>query len=64
MEKDYLDKHDIMSIFECGEAKAMCIIRSIKSYTGNHLALKGKVLKTEYEAWKNGVCVKEKICVH
>ena len=54
-EKQYLDKYDIMNIFGCGVDRALAIIRSIKETTGNPLGLKGKVLITEYEAWKNAV---------
>ncbi len=53
MAKDYYDKYDIMNIFGCGKDRAMAILRSIKDYTGDVLGLKGKVLITEYEAWKN-----------
>ena len=52
-ERDYYDKYDIMNIFGCGVDRAMAILRSIKNYTGDVLGLKGKVLVTEYEAWKN-----------
>ena len=50
---EYYDKIDIMNKLGCGESKAMAIIRSIKDYTGDMLKIRGKVLVTEYEAWKN-----------
>ena len=36
-----------------GKSKAEAIMRAIKAYVPNHLPLRGKVLITEYEAWKN-----------
>lgn len=51
-ERDFYDKYDIMNILKCGETKAMAVIRSVKEYTGNMLGIKGKILVTEYEAWK------------
>ena len=55
MAKEFYDKYDIMNIFDCGVDRAFAIIRSIKAFTGDMLHLKGKVLVTEYEAWKNAV---------
>ena len=52
---DVFDKIDIMNKLKCGETKAKAIIRSIKDYTGDVLKIRGKVLATEYEAWKNAV---------
>lgn len=52
MEKAYLDKYDIMNIFDCCADRAMAIIRSIKSVSDS-LKIKGKVTKADYEAWFN-----------
>ena len=50
MDKLYYDKYDIMNMFHCGVDKAMAIIRAIKSVS-DIAGLKGKVTKTDYEAW-------------
>ena len=52
MEKAYLDKYDIMNIFDCCADRAMAIIRSIKSVSDS-LKIKGKVTKADYDAWFN-----------
>ena len=52
MEKAYLDKYDIMNIFDCCADRALAIIRSIKSVSDN-LKIKGKVTKADYDAWFN-----------
>ena len=52
-EKEFYDKTDIMKKFGCGLHKAEAIIRCIKAYVDEPLPLRGKVLVTEYEAWKN-----------
>ena len=51
-ERDFNDKYDIMNKLSICESRAMAIIRSVKNYTGDMLKVKGKILKTEYEAWK------------
>ncbi len=51
--KEYLNVADIQKLFGCGVNKAAAIIRCIKDYVPNPLPLRGKVLVTEYEAWKN-----------
>ncbi|MCM1043328.1 MAG: hypothetical protein NC350_03870 [Corallococcus sp.] len=48
--RQFLDKHDIMQIFECGRSKAEGIIRSIKSVS-DKLMIKGKVTVSDYNAW-------------
>lgn len=53
-QKMYYDKYDIQKLFECGESKAQQIIREIKTYTGNRLGIKGKVLVSEFNAWSQG----------
>lgn len=55
MTKDYYDWIDIMNKLNCCESKAKAIIRAIKYHTGDVLGIRGKVLVTEYEAWKNSV---------
>lgn len=63
MAAEYYDKYDIMSKLGCGKDRAMTIIRAIKHHTGDILGIRGKVLVTEYEAWKNAVlnpCAGEK----
>lgn len=52
VEKAYLDKYDIMNIFDCCADRAMAIIRSIKSVSDS-LKIKGKVTKADYDAWFN-----------
>lgn len=52
MPKEFYDKVDIMNLLKCGETKAQSIIRSVKAYTGDMLGVRGKILVTEYEAWK------------
>lgn len=52
MPKEFYDKADIMNLLKCGESRALAIIRSVKDYTGDMLGVRGKVLVTEYEAWK------------
>lgn len=52
-EKQYLDKYDIMSIFDCCVNSAINIIRSIKHVNGGGALPKGKVLPSEYERWCN-----------
>ena len=54
-ERDFYDKYDIMDKLEICKSRAMAIIRAVKHYTGDMLKVKGKVLVTEYEAWKNAV---------
>lgn len=54
-ERDFYDKYDIMNKLEICESRAMAIIRAVKHYTGDMLKIKGKVLVTEYEAWKNAI---------
>lgn len=53
VKKEYLCIADIQKLFGCGVNKAAAIIRCIKDYVPNPLPLRGKVLVTEYEAWKN-----------
>lgn len=48
--KMYLDKYDIMQMFECCEAKALMIIRCIKKVSDT-LRLKGKVTQTDFDCW-------------
>lgn len=50
--KLYLDKFDIMEMFDCGADKALSIIRSIKSVSDS-LKLKGKVTPRDFELWYN-----------
>ena len=52
MAKEFYDKVDIMNLLKCGESRALAIIRSVKDYTGDMLGVRGKILVTEYEAWK------------
>lgn len=52
MPKEFYDKVDIMNLLKCGESRALAIIRSVKDYTGDMLGVRGKILVTEYEAWK------------
>ena len=51
-EKQYLDKHDISEMFDCGRDKAIGIIRSIKKVSDT-CKLKGKVTLNDFEKWKN-----------
>ena len=53
VKKEYLCIAVIQKLFGCGVNKAAAIIRCIKDYVPNPLPLRGKVLVTEYEAWKN-----------
>ena len=48
--KMYLDKYDIMRLFDCGESKAVMIIRCIKSVSDT-LHLKGKVTQIDFDTW-------------
>ena len=50
--KMYLDKFDIMRMFDCGETKALMIIRCIKSVSDT-LHLKGKVTQLDFDCWYN-----------
>ena len=59
VERDFYDKYDIMNKLVICESKAMAIIRAVKHYTGDMLKVKGKILVTEYEAWKNAVLNKK-----
>lgn len=56
-ERDYYDTYDIMFKCGCGRDRAQATIRAIKESVGGGKLGKGKVLKTEYEAWKNAVTV-------
>lgn len=47
--KEFYTIADLQQKFCCGKSKA----EAIKAYVPNHLPLRGKVLITEYEAWKN-----------
>ena len=58
-ERDYYDKFDIMNLLKCGEARALAVIRSVKDYTGDMIGIRGKILVTEYEAWKQRPLQKE-----
>ncbi len=51
--KEFYTIADLQQKFCCGRSKAEAIMRAIKAYVPNHLPLRGKVLVTEYEAWKN-----------
>lgn len=53
VKKEYLSIADIQGMFGCGKNKAEQIIRCVKDYVKDPLPLRGKVLVTEYEAWKN-----------
>lgn len=48
----FLDKIDIMKMFDCCEPKALSLIRSIKSVS-DRAGLKGKVTITDYNEWYN-----------
>lgn len=43
---------DIQSIFQVGKSVAQRILRSAKAYQ-DKLAVKGKILITDFEAWEN-----------
>ena len=48
----YLDKFDMMQMFDCRESKAMMIIRCIKK-DSDTLHLKGKVTPAYFDYWYN-----------
>lgn len=57
--RDYYSVADIQEKFGCGIHKAESIIRAIKAYVPDPLPIRGKVLVTEYEAWKNRLCMSQ-----
>lgn len=52
-EKEFYSVADLQKKFCCGKSKAEAIMRCIKAYVSDPMPLRGKVLVTEYEAWKN-----------
>lgn len=52
-EKEFYSVADLQKKFCCGKSKAEAIMRCIKAYVAEPMPLRGKVLVTEYEAWKN-----------
>ena len=52
-EKEFYTIADLQQKFCCCRSKAESIMRCIKAYVPDPLPLRGKVLVTEYEAWKN-----------
>ena len=50
--KLYITTADIQDMFGCGIHKAESIMRSIKSYSDS-IKVRGKVLRTDFEAWYN-----------
>lgn len=58
IKKAYLDVTDITLLFGCGTSKAYSIMRSVK-YFSDKLAMPGKILISELEAWMNAVPTKK-----
>lgn len=50
--KQYLDKNDIMNLFDCGTNKAYAILQSIK-IKSDIASLDGKVTLTDFDIWYN-----------
>lgn len=58
-QKDFYTVKDLQDKFQCSIHKAEAIMRAIKAYVSSPLPLRGKVLVTEYEAWKNRPMAKQ-----
>ena len=52
VKKLYITTDDLQDMFGCGIHKAESIMRSIKSYSDS-IKVRGKVLRTDFEAWYN-----------